>query len=126
MLSTLKGSSTKAVCSLLLALLLVTLVAHLVLTSSSQPRQWLAASSVSTWRDFHSFLAGGDIDSLNDQLHSQRLYVEDGRPVHKIVLTRTSESSEAFTQEPLILIMSVHFHYRAILTSLPPSILVSG
>ena len=86
MLSTLKGSSTRTVCSLLLAVLLVTLVAHIALTVSDQPRRWLAASSVSSWHHFHSYLAGTHNEPLSDVSHAQTLYARSGRPVHQLAV----------------------------------------
>ena len=86
MLSTLKGSSTRTVCTLLLAVLLVTLLSHLALTASNHNRQWLVSSSTSTWRNLHSYLAGHESDLHGELSHAPRLYVENGQPVHKIAV----------------------------------------
>ena len=83
---TLKGSSTRAVCTLLLAVLLLSLLLHFALTSTNQHRQWLTTSSSSTWRHFHTYLAGSDSDLLADLSHSPPLYIENGQPVHKIAV----------------------------------------
>ena len=78
---TLKGASTKIVCSMLLAVLLVTLASHLLLTASSHHWQ----STASSWRHLHSYLAGPEPDHLPDHI-SQRLHVENGQPVHKLAV----------------------------------------
>ena len=83
-LSALKGASTRAVCSLLLAVLLVTLAAHIALTATNHNRHWLASSAPFTWPRFLSGSSYSDLPA--DYLHAQRLYVENGQPVHKLAV----------------------------------------